>query len=144
DAGIAWTLRYLTRIVVGTNREQHADRPVGQCLQSRLSKRQVVLELGADWYEHPGIPRLIEIRWRLAGRLPDTKRSDVVMAWREPVEGEVEDLVGGVQHQIRAFQQRRVAREQRDRARADVLLDRTGWIRTDVKGAIDHRPGAGW
>src|SRR6202011_1210533 len=94
----------------------------------------------ADRDENPRIAGVIEVCGTVLRWLPDTERSDVVMTRGQVGEGIVEDLVGCMQDEIRRLEQLRIALDQGDRTRANVLFDRAGRVRTDIEGAVDHRP----
>ena len=73
-------------------------------------------------------------------RFPDPERPYVVVICGKPVEGEVEDRVSRVQHEMRRLEQRRIASDERHGAWSEVVLEPPGRVRPDVEGAVDHRP----
>ena len=72
-----------------------------QRVQRCFGDGHVVLHLGTDRHEDPGIPRLVEIGGPFARRFPDAEWADVVVLLGKLREREVEDRVGRVQDQIR-------------------------------------------
>src|SRR5438309_1116623 len=121
--------------MVGAEGYHDADRQVSNRYQCGLDERQVVLELGADGEEDPRVARFLEIGRRLTGGFPDAEGTDVMVIWRELDEAKVKDLVCGVKHQVRGPEQGRVATDQGNGARPEILLEPTGGIRPDIEGA---------
>ncbi len=56
----------------------------------------------------------------------------------------VEDLVGGVQHEVGRLEQLGVSLDKGQRPGTNVFLNWARRVRADVERAVDHGPGNGW
>jgi hypothetical protein len=130
----------LDRVVVGPEGHDDSQPARRQSVERGPRQRHVVLELRADRDQRPRVPWLREIWWNLARWFPDTQRPDVVVSLGQPVEGEVEHGIRRVQHEIGFTEQRGVAGDQRDSARAEVCLEGSRRMRADVEGAVHDGP----